>query len=619
MKKLSFIFALIFLIIPIMTVEATEIMTLDEIEPGMKGVARTVFHAYEVEEFPLTIIDIVSQTGNSSDLILFKAEGKKIDDVGGIASGMSGSPVYIDGKLIGAIAYGWSLSDHRFAMIKPIEEMLKLLENPKQEAIENQLLDQLRTPIYLSGFTGRSLDRLKKEFEGLGFEVLQSGGVSRHNTETLPLEPGSAVAVQLARGDVNVASIGTLTYLDEDNHILAFGHSFLNKGDVEYILSRAYINTIIPSIQTPFKLGAASNDIIGIVDVDRGAGVAGRLDNFPRIIPLRVSVSDEERKIENTVNVQLVRDEDLLTSLITNISLQTIDSTLDRIGRGTANVNYKITAKGLPDFGIERSNVFYSRHDIAAVALYEVYRIINIITSNPFQEVNFIDIQLDIEIENEDRVALIQEAKVLNEIINPGDTVDIELTLLPYRSEPFSKMVSIELPDDVNTGIATLLIDGGLTGESYQMIPDQIAGQDETNRAIIEGYKDLDSIIEDFLERPKNNDLILKLYPGYSMPVYNYPTEETEELEEDENQENIQDEEELEIDKQDEDYIYAEDDSNNISEDIEALSKDSSDIRKVVSTDYVLEGSLIMDINIEAVEFEHHEENNEISSDDGEQ
>lgn len=573
-------------------VSAVEVMTLDDIEPGMEGFAKTVFHGYEIEEFPIQILDILEDQGLNTDLILFKASGEQIEKTGGIAAGMSGSPVYINGKLIGAIGYGWTLSDHRYGLITPIEEMLKLFEDNPENIKENNKSIKLKTPLLISGMTGRAFNRTKSKFEGLGFQVLQGGGFRSVENTPESLEPGSAIAVQLVRGDVNIASIGTLTYKDNEK-ILAFGHPFFNKGNVDYLLSRAYINGIIPSLETPFKLGSVSDELLGSVKVDRGAGIAGRLKNYPKIIPLTVKVNDLDRNKTNTVNVQIVKDEDLLTSLITDVSLQSLDSTLDRIGKGTARVNYKITGKGLPDMGIEGNNIFYSRNDIAAVSLYEIYNIIDIITTNPFKKVELIDVKVDIEVENIDNVALVQEAKVLNESIKPGDILEVEVTIRPYRSEPFVKTVSIELPDDMNPGYATLVIDGGLTGETYQTIPDEEVEQEESNQAITGGYKDLESILDDFLKRPKNNELIVQIYPGYPVATVGNQLEGSEaevaseaegnnsgvndEVNENKNQEALDQDELLE----------------------EGISGEDEEIKESYPTDYVLEGNLTLDINVE--------------------
>ncbi|MFW6021995.1 MAG: SpoIVB peptidase S55 domain-containing protein [Halanaerobiaceae bacterium] len=604
-KKIYLIFSILIVLVIVPVSSAEEFMKLEDIQPGMMGIAKTVFYGYKVEEFSVEIIDVVEDQGLNKNLILFKAAGDNLEGSGGIASGMSGSPVYIDGKLIGAIGYGWELTNHRFGMITPIEDMLKLLkENKLNNTYINKIIDKeesdkenLKTPLFISGLQGRAFNRMKNKFEDMGFEVLKGGSTGTEDSITAePLMPGSAVAVQMVRGDINVGSIGTLTY-KKDNKILALGHPFFNKGDVEYLLSRAYINGVIPSLQSPFKIGSPTDELIGTVDVDRSAGVAGQLNKYPKIVPLNIFVKDDEHSKSNNVNVQLVKDEDMLTSLITNVSLQTIDSTLDRIGKGTANVNFKITGKGLPELGIERDNVFYSRSDIAAVALYEVYNLTNLITRNPFREVNIIDIQIDVEIKNENKIALVQEAKVLNKEIKPGDTLDIEVTLHPYRSEPIIEKISFKIPEDISSGTATLVIDGGFTGESYQTIPQEDTNQTAENQVIIEGYKNLDTMLEDFLQVPKNNELIVQVFPGFSgrdMENEAYPTENPIQENNDDNKEELNEEQNPDSSEQNQDT-----ESSDTPDSEKMTEKEAQEIKELFETEYVLEGSLSLDINIQ--------------------
>lgn len=581
-------------------------MKLKNIERGMKGKAKTVFHGYKVEEFPVEILDIIKNQGPVRNLILIKAGGKKIEEIGGIAAGMSGSPVYIEGKLIGAIGYGWQLSDHRYAMVTPIEDMLKLLNISKKNSIKTNTPITLKTPMYTSGFNGRAFNRLKTEFEKKGFKVLQSGNSNVIKEEEIKaIKPGSAIAVQLVRGDISIASIGTLTYVDENQNILAFGHPFFNKGEVEYLLSQSYINSIIPSLDFPFKLGSPTNKLIGTINNDRGAGIAGQLDKFPHIIPLRIKIEDQRRGINKAVNVQLVNDEDIITSLVTNVSLQAIDSTLDRIGKGTAHTYFKITGNGLPDLSIERENYYYSRNDIAAVALYEIYHFVDMITTNPFRKIKLIDIKMDIKIDKKDNVALVQEAEVLNENIQPGDELEIDVTLHPYRAKPFVQRVKIKLPDDINPGLATLVINGGFTGENYQTIPEGDIDENEgENKAIITGYKDFESILEDYLKQPQNNDLILQVYPGYPVAQMSKPEPEID----------TEDEQEKDVDKDQEKSSEEEKSTDNST--IEDNEEKEKEIKKTIRTEYVLEGSLNIDVNIVNPDTEDNNKEDKNSNED---
>ncbi|AZO93956.1 hypothetical protein D7D81_04775 [Halocella sp. SP3-1] len=599
-KIKHFMFVLLIMILISGFSVAEEIMPLTEIEAGMQGKAKTVFYGDKVEEFPVEIIDIMPDQGLNRDLILIRAGGEKIDEIGGIAAGMSGSPVYIEGKLIGAIGYGWSFSEGNYALVTPIEDMLALINSEDNEGIENSNLAErgLSTPLLVSGLTGRSFDRLKKDLESLGLELtpynVSTGGRAELKTK---LEPGSAVAVQLVRGDINIGSIGTVSYLDESGNILAFGHPFFNKGEVDYMLSSATIRGVIPSMQQPFKLGSPNKELLGSITVDRGAGIAGKLEKYSRVIPLRIRVSDQEREVENKVNAQLIRDEDLITSLVTNIGLESLDATLDRIGEGTARTRFKITANGLPELSIERENMYYSRHDIASLALLDLYQVMDIITGNPFQEVNLIDIQYDVEVDHTAQVALVQEARVINQEIRPGDQVEVEVILHPYRGEVFTKNVMIEIPEDTQPGMASMVIDGGFTGQSYQHLPEDSTQEDDLNQAVVQGYKDFPSIIEDYLEKPKNNDLIIQVHPGYTPDDIEAEDENKQGHEagdqEDERKENKE--------ESPENTAAPDQESKEEGERIDNREIEETEIKEIVETDYVLEGNLSLDINIKDI------------------
>lgn len=599
-KIKHFIFVLLIVILIGGFSAAEEIMPLTEIEAGMQGTAKTVFYGDKVEEFPVEIIDIMPDQGLNRDLILIRAGGEKIDEIGGIAAGMSGSPVYIEGKLIGAIGYGWSFSKDNYALVTPIEDMLALINSEDNEGIENSNLAEkgLSTPLLVSGLTGRSFDRLKNDLKSLGLELtpynIPTG--SRADFKTTP-EPGSAIAVQLVRGDINIGSIGTVSYLDESGNILAFGHPFFNKGEVDYMLSSATIRGVIPSMQQPFKLGSPNKELLGSITVDRGAGIAGRLEKYSRVIPLRIRVFDQERGVENKVNAQLVRDEDLITSLVTNIGLESLDATLDRIGEGTARTRFEITANGLPDLSIERENMYYSRRDIASLALLDLYQVMNIITGNPYQEVNLIDIQYDVEVDHTAQVALVQEARVINKEIRPGDQVEVEVTLHPYRGEIFTKNVMIEVPEDTQPGMASMVIDGGFTGQSYQHLPEDSTQEDDINQAVVQGYKDFPSIIEDYLEKPKNNDLIIQIYPGYT------PTDIEAEDENKQGHEAGDKKGEREEDKEEspENTGNPEKETKEKGKRIDNSEIKETEIKEIVETDYVLEGNLSLDIDIKDI------------------
>ena len=618
MKNRKALFILLLTIIMIMSLSlaisaAEDIMPLDDIESGMRGYGKTVFRGTEIEEFPVEIISVTRNRNFDHNLILIKVSGEKMETAGGVASGMSGSPIYVDDKLIGAIGYGWNFSDHRYGLVTPIERMLDLLENKKldedeffDEEFEGETGDQFEaqiesetislsenlaranTPLMVSGMSGRALKRLERDMEELDLEVVVSPGVMEDEFEHDDLKPGDALAVQLVRGDINVGSTGTVSYVD-DNQILAFGHQFTNRGEVNYLLSRAFVHEVIPSMQAPFKMSSPYQSLIGSITQDRGAGIAGRVGQFPRIIPLYVSIS-EDGDLAKEVSLQIINDEFLFPGLANSAALQSIDAALDRIGPGTARSRLKIMGRGLPGLQVESTDMYYSRNDIAMVSLNDFAGLINLITTNPFKEINLIDIRLEIDIDKSDSVALIQEAEVLNEEIYPGDELEVEVTLHRYRDGTETKLVKLQLPEDVEPGLATLFIDGGFTGETPRLENSSQLQTSTNGRAEISGHTSFESMLESYLDSPDNNDLILQLYPAFSRSEYLESSDE-----EPADAEGVDDEDIPEGEREPEN-----------DEEVEKPPEisDEDEIKERYPTAYVLEGSLNLDIDILALDEE---------------
>ncbi|MFW6273785.1 MAG: SpoIVB peptidase S55 domain-containing protein [Halanaerobium sp.] len=616
MKKYKFkhLLLTIILIILVLTpsISAQDFMLLEDVESGMKGYGKTVFSGTEVEEFPVEIISVMRERSLDENLILIKVGGNKMEEHGGIAAGMSGSPIYVDDKLIGAVGYGWNNSDHRYGLVTPIERMLDLFEhenilNESGEDVDNTPIEEdekidndqemdneeiedislgkkiakANSPIMVNGIKGRALERLENNLEDLNLDVITSPGIREEDKIESSPEAGDSVAVQLVRGDISVASVGTLTYVDQGK-FLAFGHPFTNRGEVDYLLSRAYINGVIPSSQQPFKLGSPYDRLIGSVSQDRGAGVAGRIDKYPKITPLYISIS-EDGELKKEVTLQIVNDEYLFNSLANSTALQAVDSALDRIGPGSARSTVKVMGRGLPKLRVESTNMYYSQSDIGSTSLSDFSQLLELITTNPFEEVNLIDIRLELDFERTDSVALVQEAKVLNEEIYPGDELDIEVTMHKYRDGTETKEISLKLPEDVEPGLATLFIDGGYTGETVRTDNNGSEQSDGgLNEAEISGYKNFESMLEDYLDLPDNNDLIIQLYPAYGGGEYFESSPEAPQ--------------ESQAPKEGE--IEREGAGPQPKKGAEPPEEVEEEIKERYATDYVLEGSLNLDIEI---------------------
>ena len=252
---------------------AEEFLPLSDVREGMHGYAKTVVHGTKIDTFDVDVLGIMKNKGSAGgDLVLVKVSGPLIDETGGIAQGMSGSPVYIDGKLLGAIAYGFPQSDGRIGMVTPISDMLRLWtidsgEEKKESGTDRDLIP-LATPLMASGYTPSGMEFLTdkmKDFNMVPYSAASAGV----DEMPRPLEAGGAVSATLVTGDLKLGAVGTVTYVDKD-HMVAFGHPFLDKGSSSYFMHNSYIFTVVPSRNIPFKLGSVGAEI-GMVNEDRGS------------------------------------------------------------------------------------------------------------------------------------------------------------------------------------------------------------------------------------------------------------------------------------------------------------------------------------------------------------
>jgi len=499
-------------------------MPLDEVKEGMTGYGRTVFKGTEVESFPVEIKGIIQQ-GYNQKLILIKAGGDKIEEIGGVASGMSGSPVYLDDKVIGAIAYGWTLSDHRIALVTPIEAMQRIWDEKEYWAMEEPDLSAypdleaipVKTPLFASGLSGRAADLLQEGMKDYDIKVM-SGPAARTDGEPVTLKPGSAVAVDLMRGDMGAGFVGTITYRNA-NQVLAFGHPIFHQGAVDLFMSDAYVHEIIPSLNFPFKL-ASSQELKGRIGQDREAGISGQVGEYPKLIPVNVSVKDTDRGVTNRASFQVVQHEGLLNSLVASASLQILDETLDRIGVGTARAKIEITGKPLPDNNLTRENLYFSGSDIAISALFELQQLLFLLTANPYQKIDLYNIRFQVEVDQSNTMAYLQRVELDDNPVFPGDEVTATVILRPYRADLIKKEITFTIPEDIPPGRASIVVSGGPPWQPP--IP-------EEDEEMVYPYEDFQNMLQSFIDRPRNNQLVVEIYPAYTFPRHYAEPEEPEE------------------------------------------------------------------------------------------
>lgn len=541
---IKFIFVLLFIFSMWINIIYSQslFMPISEVRPGMEGIGKTVFHGTEVETFQVDIIDIVKGEGGISNFILAYLSGEKIEKSGGISGGMSGSPIYIDGKLIGAISYTWEMSEHNLCLITPIQEMLKIFDLPvkynqslfqeyqvnkslcftgreiNEIIVKNRVEDDnfhkkinqkeivfypVSSSVNISGLKGRSFDRLSNSLKKFNLKPVQGVyGLEQIDFQDVgekpshKVEAGSAIGIQLTRGDVNITSIGTVTYR-EGNKILALGHPFLKKGEVSFFLSTIYIYHSLPNIVMPFKLGSPLY-LIGRIVQDREAGILGILNSYPRIIPLKINVENINSKLSYQMGVQLIDDYDLLEPLVSTITVQAIDNTLNRIGAGTAQVIMDI--KGMKEGQILcRKNMYYSPNDIAIQVITEMPEIIDLIINNYFENVNLTRIDIDIKIDNKKKIGKIEEVTLEKSSLKPGDSLTAQVRIRPFREDLIEKTLTIQLSSHIPSGEALLIISGGVDLDNQQ---EELVNSDKKD------YKSLEEIFKDITDWPRGNQII---------------------------------------------------------------------------------------------------------------
>src|SRR5713101_2316249 len=369
---------------------------LDQIRPGMVGIGRTVFEGTRIDEFKVTVIGVLENVGPKQSMIVARLEGGPLEKTGVIA-GMSGSPVYIDGKLVGAVAYGFPFSKETIAGITPIGEMIDATNTsgpraasarfptpfgaagPKapldresfvaalkrplptvplaagvgtSPSLVGQSLTPISVPLTFSGFDPATFEWARGLFSGMGFTpVMGAGGKGTLPAGSLPApQPGGAVGIPLVEGDMDLSATGTVTHIDQ-NRVYAFGHPFYNLGPTQFPMRKAYVYSVFPSLYQSWKISSPA-DPVGTIEQDRGTAIAGRLGKTPRMIPVSVHISTS-RGQDRRYSFRMVEDE-LFSPVLAYVSLASVLQANERaFGTSTIQVDAKLTLAGGREVRVE--------------------------------------------------------------------------------------------------------------------------------------------------------------------------------------------------------------------------------------------------------------------------
>jgi len=458
----------------------TPIMPLSQIKPGMKGQGKSVFSGNKIESFDVEIIGLLENVQPKKNWILARLSGQGLENTG-VVAGMSGSPVYIDGKLIGSVAFSYAFAKEAIAGITPIEEMLDISRKETETRLlsaassglfqsgltsedlgraylntnfkgndyrtADQILVPVRVPLIFSGFSSQAFNDFKGFFSQHNFQpILGAGTASAQklnlSSQPLVLNEGDAIGVQLMSGDLDLTAVGTVTYVD-GNKILAFGHPFYNLGSVDYGLTKADVLTVVPSVESSFKL-SSTGQLIGRITQDRTSGVMGEIGSFPHYLPINIEIQDSPIS-KKQFKLKVVNDP-ILSAALLNIGLSTLISSQER---SYGNLSLDFDADIYLDRGqnVHLEDLFSGNLDNATTSLSGLMAAaVYLLKNNEFQEVNINQIELRIRSVDQIRTATLEKVLLDKYEVSPGEIIKVRAYFRTFKDEVKTEEVEFAAP-----------------------------------------------------------------------------------------------------------------------------------------------------------------------------
>ena len=465
------------------------LMTVDQVRPGMKGVAYTVFQGTQPEAMEVEILGVLKDlNGPKSDVILVRLRGDK-PEYSGVVAGMSGSPVYVDGKLLGALAFRiGQFPKEPIAGVTPIAEMLEISEldhsrPPDAQPASSKArpetsrvfapadaigLDQFRdfltpidTPLVFSGFSEETLRRFAPQFAAAGVVPVSGIGSADPNAhDPSPLVPGSAVNAVLIEGDMNVAATCTVTYVDPQR-LLACGHPLLQFGMVDLPMTKAEVVATLASPLNSFKI-VNTTEAVGSFVQDRHNGILGRFGKTPEMIPVTLTVRGGSKPKQ--FHYQVLNNAKLTPVAV----MATVFNSLQGVNEYGEEITYrmqgKIQVQGYPDVTLR--NMFApldSNAPTAAAVAISLGDRFGRIFDNPYVTPGITGVNLDFDLAREHRWARLESARTDVTEARPGDDIVIESVLRPYRGEGIVRQIPVKVPTSTPKGTLRILVSDGDT------------------------------------------------------------------------------------------------------------------------------------------------------------
>ena len=485
------------------------LMPIRDLRPGMQGIGKTVIQGDTIEEFNVEILGVQGSeaTGYS---VFVRLYGDLIEKTGGVAQGMSGSPVYVDGRLVGAVAFGKVFNDPHYCFLTPIGRMLSLLDEPK--SLPADWLPQ-GTALQAGGFTEYGLSYLQEKLDPFGLEAVSAVGVGQGSGKAL--EPGSAVGASILQGDMTLGALGTVTWTDDKGNVLAFGHPFMQRGKSNIFMTKAWVLGVVPNMQSSYKVGNMGEPI-GTFTQDRSSGIGGSQGKLPTTIPLFITVNDTGRGQGVSMRLEVVEDERLAPAIVEAAVVNALSKACDRNGGGTARLRFTITGvdSKKQNLSIQRENMFYSSDAILKNVNAELSEAMTILMQNKFEAVQLYGINVEAQLSEQVQVAEIQRVQAAAEKVQAGEKLAIDVTMKPYREQEFTRTVYFTVPKDHPGGKLALQVRGGssmawimelLRKQQQEGVP--AAKKQEQRRTLADYVKSVN-------KADKNNEIIVDIATG---------------------------------------------------------------------------------------------------------
>ena len=523
----------------------TEFLTIDKIRPGMKGVGRTCYLGNKPEEFQVEILGVLRGIGPGADAVLARMSGGPLERTG-VFEGMSGSPVYIDGKLVGAVAFSFPFAKEAIGGITPIRQMVDAFSEPAPggpgggariilkksglwsyqlpmpdaggtkhaipitpfdtarmpalASLAGHALQPIATPLHLSGFSPTAIESFAPPFKALGMTLLQGTGASAKPTgvpDNTPLEPGANVVVPLVRGDMDASAAGTVTHI-EGNNVYAFGHLLFNLGSTELPMHRGRAMTVFPSLQSSFKI-TETGEPIGTIRQDRNSGIYGILGERAKLIPMNVTMTTS-RGAKKQLRYEIARDRFLTPFLVNLTVFNSIVSSDRALGVSTLQVKGKINIKG--EQPVELENRFSSDSNSPVFASLSVALPIHFLLSSGFSNLELEGVDLDISALEDDRATVLDLLRLDRSELRAGESVTLDVSYKKNNGEVVQDSFPVKIPTDVRPGTLSMLV---ADGTSLMAMDAREQGDDFIPR-------DLTQLIRFMNNIRKNDRLYVRLY-----------------------------------------------------------------------------------------------------------